>query len=453
MTESSAFITPYPTITSFEHHDSERTHRFPTDPVPEGLLVVTTREAPDRYPGPYNLVTRDAGELFVLFGVYAEVDGCDGAQVARLDAATLEQVWCTRLVDTKALDRWNYMGVLGVLPDGDLVAVASDRIFRISPATGEILAETVLPVAGPVRDAAYNGYTTLSDGMIAAKTVHRHGTDVDGFAAFMAGNPFAAPGSTVTIIDPATWSVVTSVQAPEHIGGRITSTRLGDDDVIYLVGFNTLHRWRWDGANLVVDPDWQPAEVRRDGQTPAPANAILGRYTALQTNAVPSPDPMSVHCIDQHDSTHRHEVHPFADAGMAISFLPAMLSVDPENQRVYTHDAAAGLLAAYDVDDDGSLTFVWRVEQRSLSFTTLVGPSDRRVIIGTDIAGLDGPAGLMTAPSEQVVWRDAATGTELARSADLPRMSHGILVTPIFDGRFVELGHQGTLTELTLESP
>jgi hypothetical protein len=47
------------------------------------------------------------------------------------------------------------------------------------------------------------------------------------------------------------------------------------------------------------------------------------------------------------------------------------------------------------------------------------------------------------------VFRDAATGEELARSADLPRMSHGILVTPAFDGRFFELGHQGTITELT----
>ncbi|MGI8662251.1 MAG: hypothetical protein ACR2LQ_03455 [Acidimicrobiales bacterium] len=452
MTSPTPTIRPYPTVTAFEHHDSERTHRFPTPALPDGALRVTTRTAPDRYPGPYNLVTRDPGELFVLFGVYAEVDGCDGAQVARLDADTLEQLWCTRLVDTKALERWNYMGVLGVLPDGDLIAIASDRIFRLAPDNGEIIAETALPVAGPVRDAAYNGYTMLSDGMIAAKTVHRHGTDVDGFAAFMAGNPFAAPGSTVTIVDPARWSVVTSLQAPEHIGGRITSTRLGDHDVIYLVGFNTLHRWRWDGTTLTVDSDWEPAEVRRDAQTPAPANAILGRYTVLQTNAVPSPDPMSVHCIDQSDSSHRHEVRPFADAGMAISFLPSMLSADPENQRLYTHDAAAGLLAGYDVADDGSLSLAWRVAQRSLSFTTLVGPDDQRVIIGTDIVGLDGPEGLLTAPTEQVVWRDAATGTERARSADLPRMSHGILVTPVFDGRFFELGHQGTVTELTVEA-
>ena len=43
MTRPTAFIAPYPTITAFEHHDSERTHRFPTNPLPDGPLLVTTR--------------------------------------------------------------------------------------------------------------------------------------------------------------------------------------------------------------------------------------------------------------------------------------------------------------------------------------------------------------------------------------------------------------------------
>jgi hypothetical protein len=444
-------VEPYPTVTAFEHHDSERTHRFPTPALPPGPLRVDARIASETYPGPYNLVTRDPGELFVLFGVYAEVDGCDGAQVARLDAATLERRWCTRLTDTAGSCRWNYMGVLGVLPDGDLVAIAGDQAFRVDPSSGKVTADVTLPVLGPVRDAAYNGYTLLSDGRIAAKSVHRFGTDVDGFAAFMAGNPFGAPCSTVSVIDPDTWQLVTSIEAPEHIGGRITSTVLDGHDVIYLVGFDTLYRWVWDGETLVADQAWEPVTVRTNAQTPAPANAVVGRYTVLQTNAVPSPDPMSVHSIDQANPAHRHEVHPFADCGQPISFLPAMLSADPESHRVYTHDAAAGKLAAYDLDPDtGALDRAWRVDQRSLSFTTLVGPADARVIIGTDIVGLDSFQGLLEAPHEQVVFRDAATGDEIARSGDLPRMSHGILVTPSFDGRFFELGHRGTITELTL---
>jgi hypothetical protein len=448
-----AGVTPFETVTAFEHHDGGRTHRFPTGPLPVPPLRIRARSAAEPFPGPYNLVTGAPDELFVLFGVYAEIDGCDGARVARLDANTLETVWCVRLQQLAHTGRWNYMGVLGVLPDGDLVAFAGCEAFRIDRRDGAITARVELPVNGPVRDAAFNGYAPLGDGRLVAKSVHRYGTDADGFAAFMAGQPFAAPCSTVVVIDTDTWTVVEAVEAPEHIGGRITTTTLGQTDVVYLVGFDSLYRWRWDGRSLVEDPTWRAVTVRRDSQTPAPANAICGDFTVLQTNAVPSPQPMSVHCIDQRDPDRRHEVHPFADCAEAVSFLPAMLSADPENHRVYSHDAAAGKLAAFDLDPaTGALTHAWRVDQRSLSFTTLIGPTDRRVIVGTDIVGLDSFTGLLSAPAEQVVLRDAATGAELVRSADLPRMSHGVLVTPGFDGRLYELGLRGTITELTIES-
>jgi hypothetical protein len=444
---------PFRTVTAFEHHDGERTHRFPTDPLPDGPLRVHARTAPDALPGPYNLVTGAPDELFVLFGVYAEIDGCDGARIARLDADTLELVWCVRLQELAQTGRWNYMGVLGVMPDGDLVAIAGCEAYRVDRRDGAIVARVDLPAAGPARDAAFNGYAPLSDGRLVTKSVHRSGTDVDGFAAFMAGQPFAAPCSTVAVIDPDTWTVMDAVEAPEHVGGRITTTTLDGVDVVYLVGFDQLYRWRWDGSSLRPDPTWRPVTVRRDSQTPAPANAVCGDFTVLQTNAVPSPQPMSIHCIDQRDPERRDEVQPFADCAEPVSFLPAMLSVDPEHHRVYSHDAAAGKLAAFDLDPStGALTRAWRVDQRSLSFTTLVGPVERRVIVGTDIVGLDSFTGLLSAPAEQVVLRDAATGAELARSADLPRMSHGVLVTPGFEGRLYELGLRGTITELTIES-
>jgi hypothetical protein len=53
----------------------------------------------------------------------------------------------------------------------------------------------------------------------------------------------------------------------------------------------------------------------------------------------------------------------------------------------------------------------------------------RWVLIGTDIP-VRFFRQLQSYTTEQVVWRDAATGTELARSDQFPRMSPGILVTP-----------------------
>jgi hypothetical protein len=445
-------IEPFRTITAFEHHDSERTHRFITGPVPLGPVDVHVREAPGRYPGPYNVVTRQRDELFVLFGVYPEVDGADGAQVVSLDAGTLEERWRTRLLDCRASDRWNYMGVIGVLPDGDLIAMAGNQAFRLDPGSGSITAQVGLPVNGPVRDAAYNGYTMLSDGCLAAKTVHRHGTEVDGFAAFFHGDRAAVPVSTVVVLDPVDWSVVAALDCPEHIGGRITSTMLDGRDVVYLVGNDELHRMVWDGEALTIDPSWKRVTVRRGRQTASPANAVVGGYTVLQTNAVPSPEAMSLHCIDQRNSERHVCIEPFAEYGAPVSFLPAMLSVDPENRRVYSHDTAAARLACFDIGASGELERRWTVEQRSLSFTTLIGPDGDRIIVGTDIPGLTDLRDLMTRTGEQVVWRSASTGDERARTPMLPVMSPGVLVTPGFDGRLYMLGHAGTITELSLSA-
>lgn len=47
-------------------------------------------------------------------------------------------------------------------------------------------------------------------------------------------------------------------------------------------------------------------------------------------------------------------------------------------------DAGAAKLGAVDLVD-GKLSFAWSQDQRTLSFTTLIGPTDQRVLIGTDI--------------------------------------------------------------------
>jgi hypothetical protein len=70
---------------------------------------------------------------------------------------------------------------------------------------------------------------------------------------------------------------------------------------------------------------------------------------------------------------------------------------------------------------------------RQLSFTTLVGPEDQRILIGTDIP-IKTFKQLKNYSTEAVVWRDAVTGKEFARSDDFPKMSAGILVTPGYAG-------------------
>jgi hypothetical protein len=57
------------------------------------------------------------------------------------------------------------------------------------------------------------------------------------------------------------------------------------------------------------------------------------------------------------------------------------------------------------------------------------------------------------AANEQVVFRDAATGRELARTGELlPRMSQGANISPGFGGRVYFPGDDGKLYEITVQS-
>ena len=54
-------------------------------------------------------------------------------------------------------------------------------------------------------------------------------------------------------------------------------------------------------------------------------------------------------------------------------------------------------------------------------------------LIGTDIP-IKAFKQLKNYSTEAVVWRNAQTGAELARSSDFPKMTQGILVTPGYAG-------------------
>ena len=59
----------------------------------------------------------------------------------------------------------------------------------------------------------------------------------------------------------------------------------------------------------------------------------------------------------------------------------------------------------------------------------------------------------LAAANEQVVFRDAATGRELARTVELlPRMSQGANISPGFDGLVHFPGVDGKLYEINVQS-
>jgi hypothetical protein len=66
--------------------------------------------------------------------------------------------------------------------------------------------------------------------------------------------------------------------------------------------------------------------------------------------------------------------------------------------------------------------------------------------VGTDIPGAEIPGRNVT---DTVVWRDARTGKELARSGRVPHMTQGSAVQPGYGGSMFFPGAEGTLVKLT----
>ena len=69
------------------------------------------------------------------------------------------------------------------------------------------------------------------------------------------------------------------------------------------------------------------------------------------------------------------------------------------------------------------------------------------MLVGTDI-GDQIPA---MNDTDDVVWRDARTGDELARAQDLPAITLGTMVQPYYFGKIFYPGYnEGDLLELTV---
>ena len=448
----------YSSITAFEHFDSGRSHTFRCATfggAMQGRNTVTATPLDGLYQTPYNLVTRASGELFVYGGGYGDYPDTPGSFVAKLDGSTLTQTWRTQLFNAPANPQaWNYPGVVGVHQNGFVYAVYRTTLAKLDPKSGAVVATTALPFppppTGSENDTNYNGFNGFSDGRIVAKTVNRQvGCTKQGFSAFMdCPDATSVPPSQVAVVDPDSMQVLSRVTAAEHIGGRLTTTYYGGRDLLYLPGSTQMFRYVWDGKALTLDDKWGPVDYLQPGQTTATAAAVCGNWVVMQTNSLLSPTPLSVVAMRQSDAK-TVSFQPFAGQGEPNeqSFLPAMLTCDPANSRVYVMDGGYGLIAGYALDQStGVMTQLWQQRQRTLNFSTLVGPADARVLMASDIKGTYKDLGTYT--EEAVVWRNAATGEELARSNYLPKMAQGALITPGPASATFYLGLAGTIQRL-----
>jgi hypothetical protein len=443
----------FPTIAAFEVYDSARTHLYGCAHFLGSTTAsnkVLAYQSTDVYQTPYNIVTEGPNRLFIYGGGYGDNSSASGSFVASVEPGTLDQRWRRVLINTNATDEWDYPGVLNVMKDGSLIVIYGYHIARLNPATGAVEASTVLPTGTSApRDTAYNGYDALPDGTIIAKTVNRQkGCSEQGFSAFLkCPNPTDTPPSVMVAIDPKTLKVISQITLPQMIGGRVTTASFDGKNYIYLPGTKSLYRYTFQNGKFAADPTWGPVPYLKKGQTAGSAVAVMGDYVVLMTNGgAPTSTPMSVVAVSQADSKKVANLQPFASSDAKNSFIPSMVSVDPASNLIFVMDAGAGKIGAVALNS-GKLSTKWTADQTTLSFTTLIGPSDHRVLIGTNIP-IKFFKQLKKYTTEQVIWRDAATGKQLASSDQFPKMSAGILVTPGYAGLQYFLTASGHIIEL-----
>lgn len=451
----------FASVVAFEHFDSGRSHTFRCAEFTgalDGKNVVTAEKFADGLLTPYNLVIGAAGATFVYGGAYGDFPDAPGSFVARLGADGRE-IWRRQLFDAVAdPGRWNYPGVAGVHANGFVYAAYTDELAKIDPRSGVVAGKAKLPATAAPKDTAYNGFNAFADGRFVMKSVNRaEGCSLQGFSAFLrCEGARNVANSMIAVVDPDTMESLAATEAPEHVGGRLTTARFDGVDRLYLVGARNLYRYNWDGAKLTLDDSWGPIRYILPNQSPAPAAAILGDWVLLQTNAIPAKSPMSIVAVNQRDGR-LVRLEPWEHVPQwnytfgSKSFLPAMLSVDPANNRVYVMDGGYGLAAGYAFNQNtGKMRQLWLKKQRTMNFSTLIGPKDARVWVATDIRGLClFSRCLKSYRKEEIVFRNAETGAEIARSEKLPKMTTGALVTPGPDGELYYLGLAGEIFKVT----
>ena len=463
----------YPSLMAFEHYDSARTHVFERARFGGAFgsnNQVDVRTAPVTYPTGYNMVYLNPDEVFLYGGGYGNIPNATGAFVAKIDPKTLEQIWKKQLINTVEANEWDYPGVVSLLDDGFLYLIYGYRLAKIDPRNGQMVGEPLeLPTGkGLKENTSFNGFDALPDHTFIAKTLYREaGCPSQGPPALFPGNPpkncpdpTDIPPSILVSIDPKNMRVLDQVELPAPVVGRPTTVRFRNKNYVYLTTNptpttpGTAIRYEIQDGKFTThdtpDPSWNPGNIYKDGQTAGSAVVMMNDWFVVQTNSGPAKEPLSVIVINQADASQLFSTQPFKDFQVPpdypTSWAPMSVSADPKRNLIYAIDSSPGVIGALKITPNGLQT-VWTAYQRTTEFLAIIGPPGRRVLVGTDIPTGEKPG---SNQHDFVVWRDAQTGQELARSEQLPVMTTGAMIQPYYFGKIFYCGLAGQLFELNV---
>lgn len=431
----------YRTLNPATHHDSARSVLLACAQFPgsyTGPNKVYAYPSSELYFNPWSLTTRGIDEMYLYGGSNGGANPYSPGYVSRVELGSLNEIWRTYLNNFNVTNSFSISGAANVLPDGSIGAVAGHQAYRLNATTGAIEAVLTLPTGNsPASDSGFNGFSAFpGDGNLVFKSFNRpigctlNGYDAAAFecpGALASANPTAKP-SVLSVVDPKTWKVLDWVQASENGGGRITASEFGGKNYAYFAGSSNVFRYVWDGKNITLDKTWGPVPYLKPGQLASGSVMILNDWVVLTTNGAPANAPMSVVAISQANASKITRIDPVPLQAGERSQYPAHGSVDPVNNRIYAMDFGAHKAFAVNIDPNtGKMSVAWVKPQWSRNYITLIGPSDGRVFVNTNISSpvtqnASELNGWSTTANyrEQMQWRDANTGKLLAASDFFP---------------------------------
>lgn len=477
----------YPSLQAFEHYDSGRSHVFSKARFGGSFTKQNTVKAissdDGAYPSGYNMSYLNKDAAYIQGGSYGNYKNSIGPFVARVNPKTLKPVWYKQLADTTVSGDWNYPGAMAIMSDTYIYVVSGYRLYKVDPVTGNVVDTLKLPTTVYMRNnypttpatydttptdnaqnTAYNGINALPDGTIVLKSLYRvAGCTMQGPTAILdCPESQNVPASIVISVNPKTMKIIDNITLPAFAGARPTITRYRGVDYVYLLeSTSNVVRYAVRNGKFELDTAWTPEPVPYPGQTTGGSVIIFGEWIIGATNSVPATGPLTVFAIKQSDASKVFRVQPYVDdpippglykafstaaAGeQAVSWAGMSLEADIENGLFYGVETLARKVAAFRLTDKGIET-VWKKDQTTTEWATLIGPKKKRVWVGTDIPVDEIPGQNKT---DRVVFRDAKTGRLLAESEKLPFMTQGSAVQPGYGGSVFFPGGEGTLVKLT----
>jgi hypothetical protein len=457
----------FSSLSSFEHHDSGRSHVFSKAKFKgnsSGNNQVDTLTSSNAYPSGYNMVYLNSKNIFIYGGGYGDVAGSIGAFVAKVDPQTLAPIWTNQLINTSQNGEWDYPGSVAILGNGHLYVIYGYRLSKIDPKTGRTIATLELPTGqGVPANTSFDGFNATADGVLVMKSVYRQaGCSIQGPDALLnCPDPTDVPPSILVSVDPHRMRVIDTITLSQPVAARPTIGIQHGNTYVYLAEDTTVVRYRVKKGMFTADNSWQPGTITLSGQTTASSYVVMGDWIVGQVNSLPSATSLSIIAINQTNASQQFSIQPFAGdpipplaaaafsfAGPggvpAISWAPASVSADPRTDLIYATDSLPGEIAAIELTKTG-LQIVWKANQTTTEFTALIGSPRKRVLVGTDIPGPQLPGNNL---NDFAVWRNAQTGEEIARSPLLPAMTPGTMIQPYYFGEIFYEGRSGQLAEL-----